>query len=225
MDSTASLDKAQKYWFLFCSIPSEKNHDSSVNHVCCNTSFCSSSAWLAATLFLRWHSVSLKRIFALNAFSKRQILRIFDTFLVENRSFLAAILSEMRCLLRHKCLASLTCLQEMMRFLLLLLSNNVPWASNLLIMCLSAAVDGRFLLWYPGMDRKDRLTTVYDFIKSNCSIANFFSSKVSIVCMKFKQIIKLHNAKEENVHVFAVSQAYHLSLYLIRSFFFLMLKT
>ena len=38
--------------------------------------------------------------------------------------------------------------------------------------------------------------------------------------MKFKQIIKLHNAKEENVHVFAVSQAYHLSLYFIKSFFF-----
>ena len=31
--------------------------------------------------------------------------------------------------------------------------------------------------------------------------------------MKFRQIIKLHNAKEENVHVFAVSQAYHLSLF------------
>ena len=45
------------------------------------------------------------------------------------------------------------------------------------------------------MDRKDRLTTVYDFIKFNCSIAYFFSSKVSIVYMKFKQIIKLHKCK------------------------------
>ena len=74
------------------------------------------------------------------------------------------------------------------------------------------------------MDRKDRLTIVYDFVKFHCSIAYFFSSKANIVYMKFKQIIKLHNAKEENVHVFAVTQAYHLSLYLIKSFFFLMLK-
>ena len=112
----------------------------------------------------------------------------------------------------------------MMRFLPLHLSNNVPWASNLLIMHLSAAVDGRFLLWYPGMDRNDRLTIVYDFVKFYCSITYFFSSKVSIEYIKFKQIITLHNAKKENFHVFAVSQAYHLSLYLIKSFFFLMLK-
>ena len=95
------------------------------------------------------------------------------------------------------------------------------------IMYLSAIVDGRFLLWYPGMNR---LIIVYDFVKFHGSIAYFSYQKLTyMVYMKFKRIIKLENVKEENVkeenvHVFEISQAHHLTLYLIRTFFILMLK-